>query len=251
MDGGCGVGPIIPLRREFRFVEREAVHRHRSGVMRGLDGQYHRVVGGRDVVDSVFQRENRRPRTKVGGGRKRVARMYCAFRGRQSLDGCERFGGAFSGYKRRKLGIGHHNEDGGARDWMERELTRGGWCARCDDGDGILYHVGGDNGDDGAHDDSRMRLHRQRQRSDGRRDDECSRRVFPEFNDARKQQRLYYAYGREYTRILGAVGEYVAEYLYGPLGHPIIPGHTRNTDIQFRAEMERLVVGGEFWIDNQ
>ena len=98
MDGGCGVGAIIPLRGEFRVLEREAVHRNRSGVVCGLDGQYHRVVGGRDVVDCVFYRENGRTRTKVGGGRKRVAGVYCAFRGRSGLDGCERFCGAFSGY---------------------------------------------------------------------------------------------------------------------------------------------------------
>ena len=100
MDRRRGIRPIIPLRREFRFVEWEAVHRDGSGVKRGINGQYYRVVGGRNRVDGVFERENCRTRTTMGGGRKRVAGVYCAFRGRARLDRCERIGGAFSGYKR-------------------------------------------------------------------------------------------------------------------------------------------------------
>ena len=46
------------------------------------------------------------------------------------------------------------------------------------------------------------------------------------------------------------MGEYVAEYVYGFIGHPIIPGYAGSTDIQFRTEMERLVVGGEFRDDD-
>ncbi len=114
---------------------------------------------------------------------------------------------------------------------MEREFSRGGGCARCDDGDRFIEFGGRNNGNYGAHDYPRMRFHRKRERSDGRRDDECSRRVLPNFNDARKQQRLYYAPRCEYARIFGAVGEYVAEYLYGPLSDPIIPGDARNTNI--------------------
>ena len=160
MDGGCGVSTVIPLRREFRVLEWEAIRRNWASVVRGLYGQYHRVVGGRNRVDSVFQRQNRRTRTTMGGGRKRVARVYCAIRGRSSLDGCQRVSGAFPGYQRGQRGVGVVNEDGRTRDWMEWELARGGRCARCDDGDGIIQHVGGDNGDNGAHDHPRMRLHR-------------------------------------------------------------------------------------------
>ena len=97
---------------------------------------------------------------------------------------------------------------------MERELTRGGGCARCDDGDGIHDHNRGDNGDNGAHDHPCMRLHWQRERGDGRRDDERADGCHSSGDTAHKQQRLYYAYGCEYARILGALGEYVAEYLY-------------------------------------
>ena len=46
------------------------------------------------------------------------------------------------------------------------------------------------------------------------------------------------------------MGEYVVEYVYGFIGHPIIPGDTRIPKFQFRTEMERMVVGGEFRDDD-
>ena len=40
--------------------------------------------------------------------------------------------------------------------------------------------------------------------------------------------------------------EYVVEYLYRFIRDPIIPSDTRRPDIQFRTQMERMVVGREF-----
>jgi hypothetical protein len=46
------------------------------------------------------------------------------------------------------------------------------------------------------------------------------------------------------------MGEHVAEYIYRFIGDRVIPSDTGDTVIQFRNQMERMVVGGELWNDD-
>jgi hypothetical protein len=88
LDGCRIIRAIIPLRGEFSLLERETVRRNWTGVGYVFHWQYHRVVGGRDFVECVFQRQNGRAWTKMGCGRKRVARVYRIIGGWPCLDGC-------------------------------------------------------------------------------------------------------------------------------------------------------------------
>ena len=95
-----------------------------------------------------------------------------------------------------------------------------------------------------------MRIHRKRKRSHGGRDNEC-----PDGHNGfdippRKQQRVCDAFGREYARVERTMGEYVVEYIYRFVMHTTIPSDIRDAVIQFRNQMERMVVGGELWNDD-
>ena len=46
------------------------------------------------------------------------------------------------------------------------------------------------------------------------------------------------------------MGEYVAEYIYRFIGDRVIPSDTGDAVIRFRNQMERMVVGGELWNDD-